>query len=103
MECTALLLPFSKMAMFLSVAFYLLGAYNAYEYMIDKDQLKQYPYCGSMYHSPDGAAGRAANAKNAKKDYRWQVGLLRANLQTKGNLPKTYKKTYCSGSVITDR
>ena len=68
--------------------------------IIYKEHMEKYPYCGSMYQPPIEAAGRAANAEDAKKRYRWAVYLRNINFGKTGNRPKYYQ---CSGSVITDR
>ena len=66
--------------------------------VIDKDHIKQYPYCGSLHYSPE-VQSRAVNAEEAKHFYRWVVLLLRSNVQKDGKL----KTTSCQGSVITER
>ena len=66
--------------------------------MVDLDHLKEYPYCGSMYHFD--ASGRAVNAEKSNKLYRWVVHIKRRNYYPKN---KNRKTTICSGTVITDR
>ena len=72
--------------------------YDFFCLVIDKDHLKKYPYCGSMHYSPD-VQSRAVNAKDAKHLYRWVLLLGRSNIQKDGE----FKKTWCQGSVITER
>ena len=70
--------------------------------MVDLDHLKEYPYCGSMLPSMAAgvASGRAVNAKPSKKLYRWVVYLIGTRYSLVG---KTYERSDCSGTVITDR
>ena len=70
--------------------------------MVDLDHLKEYPYCGSMRPSDATAetSGRAVNAEPSKKLYRWVVYLIGTRYSLVG---KTYERSDCSGTVITDR
>ena len=75
---------------------------NAQESAIDKDHLKDYPYCGQMQDTENKATGRAVNSKDSEsvrdRRYRW-VALLWRTIEA-GKAVQTKK---CTGSVITDR
>ena len=65
----------------------ILGRGNAGNSVIDQDHLAKYPYCGSMYGAfANGryVMGRITNAKDATKDYRWVVEILRTSIQDDG-------------------
>ena len=78
---------------------------NAQESAIDKDHLKEYPYCGQMQgtKSKTEIEGRTVNSKDSEntrdRRYRW-VALLWRTIEA-GKDKQT--KKMCSGSVITDR
>ena len=77
---------------------------NAQESAIDKDHLKDYPYCGQMQgtKSKTEIEGRTVNSKDSEntrdRRYRW-VALLWRTIEA-GKAVQTKK---CTGSVITDR
>ena len=73
---------------------------NADDSWIDQYHLREFPYCGSMYHLPHEYKGRVANAQAGKKYYRWTVLVATFNIR---NQPGKTKTTYCGGTVITDR
>ena len=85
--------------------FCMLKGFRCDNSMIDKDHLKNYPYCGSMFYpslNPNysgKSSGRVTNSKMAKNVYRWIVKLNRKNLAFAGDL----RTSSCSGSVITER
>ena len=70
---------------------------------IDKDHLKDYPYCGQMQDTENKAKGRTVNSKDSENSrdrrYRW-VALLLRTIEA-GKAVQT--KKMCTGSVITDR
>ena len=71
--------------------------------LIDHTHLTDYPYCGSMHYEskvhPRKARGRSVNTKDSKNYYRWLAHLIRQNLQADGS----YRKSRCTGSIISER
>ena len=70
---------------------------------IDKEHLKDYPYCGQMQGTENKANRRAVNSKDSEytrdKQYRWVALLWRTIEEGTG----VQTKKMCTGSVITDR
>ena len=72
---------------------------NAQESAIDKDHLKEYPYCGRMKDTESKVKSRVVNSKDSEKEYRWVALLIRTTEAGKAG----QTKRRCTGSVITDR
>ena len=72
---------------------------NAHGPAIDKDHLKEYPYCGRMKDTESKIKSRVVNSKDSEKEYRWVALLIRTTEAGKAG----QTKRRCTGSVITDR
>ena len=79
--------------------FFHIDIYDAQESAIDKDHLKDYPYCGDMRDPSTAATGRAVNSMDCDKDFRWVALVIR----TVAAGTDAVSKELCSGTVITDR
>ena len=74
---------------------------TANEPWIDMEHFEKYPYCGqvSTVNPSNSAQERVVNSKVSTESYRWVVRIARSNLQKDG----TMEKSFCSGTVITNR
>ena len=94
------------------VVTYLLITSKALDPEIDQEHLNEYPYCGLMttehmdtsdMDTDMGTSGRAVNAKNGSRDYRWVV-LIRHLAYHKACTARGLRRSsYCAGTVVTDR
>ena len=81
------------------ISFFHIDIHDAQESSIDKDHLKDYPYCGDMRDPSIAATGRVVNSKDCDKDFRWVALLIRTVAAGTDDV----SKELCSGTVITDR
>ena len=68
--------------------------------VVDGDHFNLYPNCGVIDTPQNVNTGRAINAVDARKQYRWVVLIERDVYNT---IKKSNVIKYCSGSIITDR
>ena len=68
--------------------------------VFDRDHLDMFPYCGVLDTPQNVNTGRAVNAVDVRKQYRWVVLIERF---VYNNIKKLTDTRRCTGSIITDR
>ena len=87
---------------FMLVFTYLYHTVNVNCSLIDSQHLKEFPYCGTVSKGENvnhDITSRVVNSKIPINEYRWVVFIAHRTIRISGD----WKKTQCSGSVITDR